>query len=86
MPDFSYSRLQIKELTWGLPSTRINLYLTDLPKEKTPTVAYQKRFQEVSRINKKDGITYIQTALKAKLEWELQLPLETPQICITTKI
>ena len=47
MPDFSYSQLEIKESTWGLPCTRINLSLTDLPKEKTPTMAYQKRFKEV---------------------------------------
>ena len=46
MPNFSYSRLEIKEPTWGLPNTRKNLSLTDLPKEKTPTMAYQKRFKE----------------------------------------
>ena len=44
---FSYSRLEIKEPTWGLLSTRINLSLNDLPKEKTSTMAYQKIFEEV---------------------------------------
>ena len=47
LPYFSYFRLGIKEPTWGLPSTRLNLSLTDLPKDKTPTKAYQKRFKEV---------------------------------------
>ena len=47
LPDFSYARLCIKEPTWGLPSTRINLSLTDLPKDKTPTKAHQKSFKEV---------------------------------------
>ena len=47
LPDFSYSRLEIKEHAWELPGTRINLSLTDLPKEKTPVMAYQKRFNEV---------------------------------------
>ena len=47
MPDFSYSGLEIKKPTLGLPSTRKNLSLTHLPKEKTPTIAYQKRFKEV---------------------------------------
>ena len=47
MPDFSYCRLEIKEPTWGLLRTRRNLSLTDLPKEKRPTMAYQKRFQKV---------------------------------------
>ena len=44
---FSYFRLEIKEPTLGLASTRINLSLTDLSKEKTPTMANQKRFKEV---------------------------------------
>ena len=60
MPDFSYSRLDIKEPTWGLPSTRLNLSLTDLPKEKTPTMAYQKRFKEVVE-NKYKGWNHIYT-------------------------
>ena len=31
LPDFSYSRQEIKEPTWELPSTRTNLSVTDLP-------------------------------------------------------
>ena len=50
MPDFSYSRLEIKEPTQGLPSNRINLSLTDLQKKKTQTTAHQKNFKEVFEI------------------------------------
>ena len=31
----------------GFPSTRIDLFLTDLPRDETTTKAYQKRFKEV---------------------------------------
>ena len=47
LPNFTYSRLEIKEPTWGLPTTRKNLSLTDRLKEKTPTRANLKRFKEV---------------------------------------
>ena len=47
MTDFLYSWLQIREPTWGLPSTRSNLSLTDIPRKKTPTMAYQKIIKEV---------------------------------------
>ena len=47
LPDFSYARLEIKEPTWGTPSTRINLSLTYLPKDKKPTKAHQKVFKGV---------------------------------------
>ena len=60
MPDFSYYRLDIKEPTWGLTRTRLNLSLTELPKEKTPTMAYQKRFEEVVE-NKYKGWNHIYT-------------------------
>ena len=60
LPDFSYYRLEIKEPTYVLPSTRINLSLFDLPKDKTPTMAYQKRFEEVVE-NKYKGLKYIYT-------------------------
>ena len=40
LTDFSYSRLEIKELTWRLPSTKIILSLSDLLKDKTPPLAY----------------------------------------------
>ena len=40
MPGFSYSRLEIREPTWRIPSTRISLSLSDLPKEKTLRLAY----------------------------------------------
>ena len=60
MLDFSYFRLGIKEPTWRLPSNRINLSLSDLPKEKTPTSAYQKRFKEVVE-NKFKGLNHIFT-------------------------
>ena len=49
LPDFSYAQLGIKEPTWGLLSTRLNLCLTDLPKDKTQTKAYQKRFKKVAQ-------------------------------------
>ena len=58
LPDFSYFRLEIKEPIWGLPSTRINVSLTDLLKNKTPTMAYQKRFKEVVE-NKYKGWKHI---------------------------
>ena len=57
---FSYFRLEIKEPTLGLASTRINLSLTDLSKEKTPTMANQKRFKEVVE-NKQKGWNHIYT-------------------------
>ena len=60
LPDFSYSRLEIKEPTWALPCTRINFSLTDLPRDKTPTVAYQERFKEVVE-NKYKGWKHIYT-------------------------
>ena len=60
LPDFSFIRLAFKEHTWGLPSTRMNLSLTDLPRENTPTMAYQKRFKEVVK-NKYKGWKHIYT-------------------------
>ena len=45
--DFSNSRLEMREPTWGLLSTRTNMSLADPPKVKTTTIAYQKRFKEV---------------------------------------
>ena len=60
MPDFSYSRLETKEPSWRLRSTRINLSLTNLPKEKTPTMGYQKRFKEVIE-NKYKGWNHVYT-------------------------
>ena len=60
MQDFSYSRLDIKEPTWGLLSTRRNLSLTDLPKENTPTMACQKIFKEVVE-NKHKGCNHLYT-------------------------
>ena len=45
--DFSKFRLKIKEYTLGLPSTRINLPLTVLLKNKTPTKTYQSGFKTV---------------------------------------
>ena len=60
MPDSIYSLLEINEPTWGLPSARMNLSLTDLPKEKKPTMAYQKRFIEVVE-NKYKGLIHINT-------------------------
>ena len=38
MPDFSYAQLEIREPTRRIPSTRINVSLTDLPKEKRATM------------------------------------------------
>ena len=55
LPDFLYSRLEIKEPTWGFSSTRIKLSLTDLSKHRTPTMAYQKSFKEVVEIKYKRG-------------------------------
>ena len=40
LTDFSNYRLEIKEPTWELATTRINLSLTDLLKEKTQNLAY----------------------------------------------
>ena len=60
MPDFSYYRLEIKEPTCGLQSARINSSLTDLPKEKTPALVYQKRFKKVV-VNKYKGWEHIHT-------------------------
>ena len=62
IPDFLYSGLDIKEHTpnWGLPSTRLSLTLTDLPKKKTPTMACQARFKEVVE-NKYQGWNHIYT-------------------------
>ena len=56
--DFSYSRPEIKEPDLGLPGTKINLSLTDLPKDKTPTMANQKIFKEVVK-NKYKGWQHI---------------------------
>ena len=47
LPVFSYSRLDINEPSWELPSTRINLSPSYLPKDKTSTLACQKRLEEV---------------------------------------
>ena len=66
LPVFLYSRLEINEPIWRLRSTRRNLSLTDLPKEKTPTMANQKKFKEVVKNKYKDGDTHIQTAPEAK--------------------
>ena len=66
LPDFSYSRKEIKEPTWGLPSIRINLSLADLPIDKPPTLVTRRDLKKWSRINAKDEKTYIQAAPKAK--------------------
>ena len=60
MPDFSYSQLEIKEPSWELPCTRIKSSLTNLPKEKTPTMAYLMRFKEVVE-NKFKGWKHVYT-------------------------
>ena len=41
MHDFLYSLSRIKEPTWSLPSTIMNLSLTDLPKDTTPPLILQ---------------------------------------------
>ena len=57
---FSYSRPVFKKPTLGLPSTRMSLSINDLPNDKTPPLAYQKRFKEVVE-NKYRGWKHIYT-------------------------
>lgn len=60
LPDFSYRLQRIKEPTWSLPRTKINLDLTDLPKESTPLRVYQQKFREIKELNYK-GYKHIYT-------------------------
>ena len=47
LPDFSYSLLKIKEPTWSISEPKVNLDLTEFPKDFTPNIIYQKKFQEI---------------------------------------
>ena len=76
LPDFSYYRLEINVPTWRLPSSWINFSLTDFPKDKTQTMAYQKRFDEVVE-KKYRGWKHIYT--DGSESEKRQLPLETTQ-------
>ena len=86
LPGFSYSWLEIKESTWGLPSTRINLSLADLQKEQTPTMAYQKRFKKVIENKYKMMETHIYRQLQKRNRSESGSDnWKQHRICITTK-
>ena len=46
MPVFSYSLSRINEPTWDFPRTRINVFLTDLPKDTTSLQIFQQSFKK----------------------------------------